>query len=151
MPVSPKNQRFGRHNPQSGTCDQKTALKWAWAALLLVGSLFVCAEAVAVEVEKSVIKRNVDSVVRAINSGSGARSFSSEAYAPYIFIMDTNGKLIVHPYLAGEYLQEKARPIYNALRRATSEGIWVTYHWKGVSKESYVRKTNNNLTVGSGN
>jgi len=96
------------------------------------------------------IKNNVDGVVLAINKGRTAPNFVADAYTPYVFIMDTDGKLLVHPYLAGEYLQEKGEPIYKALQQATTEGTWVIYLWKGAQKHTYVRKTNNNLIVGSG-
>ncbi|MBV5318485.1 MAG: hypothetical protein JZU50_11825 [Desulfobulbaceae bacterium] len=96
------------------------------------------------------IKNNVDGVVLAINNGKAAASYGAEAYSPYVFIMDTDGKLLVHPHLAGEFLQEKGEPIFKALRQATTEGLWVTYLWKGAQKHTYVRKTNNRLVVGSG-
>ena len=101
--------------------------------------------------DKAAIKKNVDDMVAAINNGKTATSYAADAYTPYAFIMEPNGRLIVHPYLAGEYLQEKAAPVYKALQQATTDGIWVTYFWKGASKETYVRRTKNNLTVGSGN
>jgi len=99
---------------------------------------------------KAAIKKNVDDMVAAINSGKAATSYAAGASTPYAFIMEPSGRLIVHPYLAGEYLQEKAAPVYSALLQATPEGVWVTYFWKGTEKETYVRKTNSNLTVGSG-
>jgi hypothetical protein len=101
--------------------------------------------------DKTTIKRNVDEIVAAINNGKAATSYAADAYTPYAFIMEENGKLIVHPNLKGEYLLEKAAPIYEALQQATPEGRWVTYFWKGTEKHTYVRKTNSNLTVGSGN
>jgi signal transduction histidine kinase len=101
--------------------------------------------------DKATIKIHVDAVVTAINNGQPTTGYSADTYAPYVFIMDADGKLIVHPHLAGEYLQEKAAPIYKALRQATTDGTWVTYIWKGAPKETYVRRTNDNLTVGSGN
>jgi hypothetical protein len=101
--------------------------------------------------DKTTIKKNVDEIVSAINNGKTALSYTTDAYTPYAFIMDEGGKLLVHPNLKGEYLIEKAAPIYEALQQATLAGIWVTYFWKGAEKETYVRKTNNNLTVGSGN
>lgn len=100
--------------------------------------------------DKALIKAQVDAVVTAINNGKKATSYGADAYTPYVFIMDGTGKLIVHPHLTGEYLQEKAAPIYSALQQATSNGIWVSYIWKGAAKESYVRRTKDNLTVGSG-
>jgi hypothetical protein len=100
--------------------------------------------------DKAAIKKNVDDVVTAINGGRAATSYAANAYAPYVFIVESGGKLIIHPSLAGEYLQEKAEPVYKALLQATPEGAWVTYFWKGAEKETYVRKTGNGLTVGSG-
>ncbi len=96
------------------------------------------------------IKINVDEVVVAINQGKAATSYRADAFTPYVFIMDADGKLLVHPHLAGELLQEKGEPIFKALQQATAEGIWVTYLWKGAQKHTYVRKTNNCLVVGSG-
>ena len=83
--------------------------------------------------------------------GKPVTSFSADAYQPYVFIMDEKGTLLVHPYLQGEYLPEKGAPIYQALLPATTEGGWVSYLWKGAKKHTYVRRTNSNLTVGSGN
>lgn len=100
--------------------------------------------------DNATIKKNVDDVVTAINSGKAATSYAADAYTPYTFIMEENGKLLVHPHLKGEYLLEKAAPIYEALQQATPEGLWVNYLWKGAQKHTYVRKTNNNLIVGSG-
>ena len=101
--------------------------------------------------DKATIKKNVDDMVAAINNGKTATSYAADAYSPYAFVMEPNGRLIVHPYLVGEYLQEKAAPVYKALQQATTDGVWVTYFWKGAQKETYVRRTKNNLTVGSGN
>lgn len=101
--------------------------------------------------DKTTIKKNVDEIVTAINNGKAATSYAADTYTPYAFIMEEGGKLLVHPDLKGEYLLEKAAPIYEALQQATPSGIWVTYFWKGTEKQTYVRKTNNNLTVGSGN
>ncbi|MCL1980726.1 MAG: hypothetical protein FWG62_06590 [Proteobacteria bacterium] len=100
--------------------------------------------------DKMIIQKNVDEVVVAINGGKAATGYGANAYTPYVFIMAPNGKLIVHPNLAKEYLQEKAASIHEALLKATPEGVWVSYFWKGAEKETYVRKTDTNLIVGSG-
>ncbi len=105
----------------------------------------------ALAADKAAIKNNVDAMVAAIDNGKVATSFAADTYTPYAFVMEPSGKLIVHPHLAGEYLQEKAAPVYSALQQATTEGIWVSYFWKGAEKETYVRRTKSNLTVGSGN
>ncbi len=112
---------------------------------------FLLATGLLAAADNTTIKKNVDEMVAAINNGKTATSYVADAYAPYVFIMDAKGKLLVHPDLKGEYLLEKAAPIYEALLQATTEGKWVTYFWKGAEKHTYVRKTNNNLTVGSGN
>ncbi|MDX9841419.1 MAG: cache domain-containing protein [Desulfobulbus sp.] len=114
--------------------------------LLVVG----CRAAEEKPVDEAAIKRQVDEVVEAINNGTPATSFAADAYEPYVFIMAANGTLLIHPYLQGEDLPEKAAPIYQALLPATSEGGWVSYLWKGAKKHTYVRRTNSNLTVGSG-
>ena len=117
--------------------------------LALAAYLIVPADAFTAD--KALIKENVDEVVASINNGQAATSYTADAYTPYVFIMDGHGKLIVHPHLTGEYLQEKAAPIFSALQQATINGIWVSYIWKGATKETYIRRTKNNLTVGSGN
>ncbi|QQG64821.1 hypothetical protein HP555_02555 [Desulfobulbus oligotrophicus] len=100
--------------------------------------------------DKAAIEKHVNEMVRAINQGKEAANYPADAYTPYVFIMEPSGKLIVHPFLVGEYLQEKAAPVHSALQRATTKGVWVEYFWKGTQKQTYVRKTNNNLIVGSG-
>lgn len=100
--------------------------------------------------EEQLVKQRVDTMVEAINHGKPATDFAADAYTPYVFIMEASGKLLVHPYLQQEYLPEKAAPIYEVLQQATKEGLWVQYLWKGKEKKSYVRRTNNNLIIGSG-
>ena len=120
------------------------------AALLSLLALVLTA-APLLATDEAAIKKNVDSMVEAINNGKPPASYAADAYDPYAFIMAADGLLIVPPYLAGEYLPEKAAPIYQALQQATTEGIWVDYFWKGAKKHTYVRRTKNNLTIGSGN
>jgi hypothetical protein len=115
----------------------------------MVAYLLLATEASSAD--KAAIKKNVDDMVVAIDNGKVATSYAADTYAPYAFVMEPSGKLIVHPNLTGEYLQEKAAPVYSALQQATTEGIWVSYFWKGAQKETYVRRTKSNLTVGSGN
>lgn len=124
-------------------------MKGVWCLLSLTAWLAVATGAFAAD--KTQIKAQVDAVVTAINNGETANSFGADTYTPYVFIMDGSGKLVVHPHLTGEYLQEKAAPIYSALQQATSNGLGVSYIWKGATKETYVRRTKDNLTVGSGN
>lgn len=101
-------------------------------------------------VDKDAISKNVDTIVAAVDGGKDAASYKADAFTPYAFILEEGGKLIVHPSLAGESLKEKAPPVYEALTKATPEGVWVEYEWKGKTKHTYAKKTKNNLIVGSG-
>lgn len=101
-------------------------------------------------VDKDAISKNVDAIVAGIEGGKDAAGFKADAYEPYAFIMEEGGKLLVHPSLVGESLKEKAPPVYDALTKATPEGVWVEYEWKGKTKHTYAKKTKNNLIVGSG-
>ncbi len=104
----------------------------------------------AFAVDKDAIKKNVDSIVKEIDKGKAADSFKANDYTPYAFIMKKNGILVVHPSLAGESLKKKAPPVYEALLKSKSLGVWVDYVWKEKQKHSYVRTTTSGLIVGSG-
>lgn len=104
----------------------------------------------AFSADQEAISKNVDAVVAAINGGKGAASFSQDAYTPYVFIMEAEGKLIVHPTLAGKDLKVEGMPIYEAVKAATPKGAWVKYDWKEKEKNTYIKRTSNNLIVGSG-
>ena len=104
----------------------------------------------AIAADKTLIKQNVDSIVKAINKGKAPDSFNANDYAPYAFIMKKNGVLVVHPSLAGESLKKKAPPVYKALMKSKSTGKWVDYVWKEKQKHSYVKTTVSGLIVGSG-
>jgi hypothetical protein len=101
-------------------------------------------------VDKDAISKNVNTIVAAIDGGKDAASYKADAFTPYAFILEEGGKLLVHPSLTGESLKEKAPPVYEALTKATPEGVWVEYEWKGKTKHTYAKKTKNNLIVGSG-
>ena len=116
--------------------------------LSLVAVLFLVTGAWAVD--KDAISKNVDTIVAAVDGGKDAAIYKADAFTPYAFILEEGGKLIVHPSLAGESLKEKAPPVYEALTKATPEGVWVEYEWKGKTKHTYAKKTKNNLIVGSG-
>jgi hypothetical protein len=45
---------------------------------------------------------------------------------------------------------DKFKPVYDALIKATPDGVWVEYTWQDAQKKSYVRKTAGGLIVGSG-
>ena len=84
--------------------------------------------------DKEVIKSNVDEIVAAIDGGKDAASYAPDAYSPYAFIMEKDGKLVVHPTLGGQDLKEKAMPIFIALQGADAEGKWITTPGKAKRK-----------------
>lgn len=102
--------------------------------------------------DKDAIKAQVDEIVMAIDGGKMASDFAEAAKREpnYVYIMEMNGILLVHPSLVGQNLKEKAAPAYDAVVQATPEGTWVMYEWKGKEKNAYVRKTKSGVIVGSG-
>jgi hypothetical protein len=119
-------------------------------SLILIFNLCVATGAFAVD--KDAIKKQVDDIVVAIDGGKMAKDFASAAQNKpyYVFIMEEGGILLVHPSLVGQSLKEKAEPVYAECAKATAEGVWVSYEWKGKLKNTYVRKTKSGLIVGSG-
>ena len=109
-----------------------------------------CFATQAMAADKTAISKNVDDIVAALDSGKEASSFAADAYTPYAFIMKKDGMMIVHPTLAGQDLKEKAMPIYEALQKATPEGVWLKYEWQGKEKNTYAKTTKDNLIVASG-
>ena len=116
---------------------------------LVVG---VCLATGAVAADKAAIKKQVDDIVVAIDGGKTAEDFKSAAQnkPSYVFIMEENGNLLVHPSLAGQSLKEKAEPVYMECAKATADGVWVDYVWKEKQKHTYVRKCKSGIIVGSG-
>ncbi len=110
--------------------------------------LFVVSGAYAVD--ESAISNNVDAIVASIEKGTDVTTIKADSVEPYVFVMEENGKMLVHPTLAGESLKEKAPPVYDALMKASPEGVWVEYEWTGKLKHTYAKKTSGNLIVGSG-
>jgi len=116
--------------------------------LSLIAVLFVVAGAWSLD--KAVISNNVDTIVAGIDSGKDVMGYKADAYQPYAFIMEEDGKMLVHPTLTGKSLKEAAPPVYEALMHAGPEGTWVKYEWQGKEKNTYAKKTKSNLIVGSG-
>ncbi len=116
---------------------------------VMVFGLFMASGSLAAD--RDAIKANVDGIVEAINEGKAPTDYKPDDVDPYAFIMEEDGKLLVHPTLQGQSLaEEKYAPVYNALIQATEDGVWVQYEWGGSLKNSYVRKTEDGLIVGSG-
>ncbi len=118
--------------------------------VLLIG-IFLATGAFA-EADKAAIKKQVDEIVVAIDGGKTAADFKDAAKREpyYVFIMQPDGLLLVHPSLEGQNLKEKADVVYAAVVKGTPEGIWVDYMWKEKMKHTYVKKTKGGLIVGSG-
>jgi hypothetical protein len=102
--------------------------------------------------DKDAIKKQVDEIVAAMDGGKTADDFKDAAKKEpyYVFIMQEDAKLLVHPSLVGQSLKEKAAPVFDAVVKATPAGVWVDYEWQGKMKHTYVKKTKGALIVGSG-
>ena len=126
--------------------------KFAMLSLALIVCLCLASEVFAVDFDKDAIKKQVDDIVVAIDGGKTAMDFENAAKNKpyYVFIMEEEGKLLVHPSLVGKSLKKKAQPVYNECVKATADGLWVDYVWKTKQKHTYVRKTKSGLIVGSG-
>jgi hypothetical protein len=100
---------------------------------------------------KDAVKKKVDDIVVAIDGGKKPEDFAAAANEdPYVFIMEANGKLLVHPSLVGQNLKEKAGPVYDEVAKGTPAGDYVRYQWGGANKCTYSRKTKSGLIVGCG-
>ncbi len=100
---------------------------------------------------KDLVKKQVDEIVAAIDAGKKPEDFADAAQKdPYVFIMEADGKLLVHPTLVGESLKEKAGPVYVEVAKGTAMGEYVRYEWAGAKKCTYSRKTKSGLIVGCG-
>jgi hypothetical protein len=120
--------------------------------VMLVVFLGLSLTGVASAADRDAIKAQVDEIAVAIEGGKPASDFADAAQRKpyYIYIIEENGKVLVHPSLVGQSLKEKAKVAYDAVVQATMEGKWVTYEWQGKEKNAYVRKTKSGVIVGSG-
>jgi hypothetical protein len=102
--------------------------------------------------DKDAIQKQVDDIVMAIDGGKTATDFKDAANNKpyYVYIMEEDGTLLVHPSLEGKSLKDAAMPAYEAVSKATPDGTWVKYEWKGAEKNAYVRSTKDGAIVGSG-
>ena len=124
--------------------------KYALMMVVLVMGLSMAAGVFAAD--KDAIKMQVDEIVVAIDGGKTAADFKDAAKKEpyYVYILEEDGMVLVHPSLEGKSLKEAAMPAYEAVTKATPEGTWVMYEWKGAEKNAYVRKTKSGEIVGSG-
>ena len=120
--------------------------------IFLVAVVGLTFTGVASAADKAAIKAQVDEIAVAIEGGKPASDFAEAANRKpyYIYIMEENGNMLVHPTLTGENLKVKAAPVFDAVVQATMEGTWVKYQWNNAEKNAYVRKTKTGVIVGSG-
>ncbi len=120
--------------------------------IFLVAVIGLSLTGIASAADRDAIKAQVDEIAVAIEGGKPASDFTDAAQRKpyYIYIMGDDGKMLVHPSLVGKSLEEAAKPAYDAVVKATMEGTWVKYEWKGKEKNAYVRKTKSGVIVGSG-
>jgi signal transduction histidine kinase len=121
-----------------------------WIFVLFTVCMGMCLATSAIAADRGAIQGHVDSIVEDINHGKDASTVNPNDYSPYVFIMEQDGNLVVHPELTGKNLQKLAEPVYDALINSTEDGTWVDYVWKEKQKHSYVRTTDSGLIVGSG-
>ncbi|MFO7686652.1 MAG: cache domain-containing protein [Desulfobacterales bacterium] len=124
--------------------------KYALMVLVLVMGLALAGGVFAAD--KDAIKSQVDEIVAAIEGGKTAADFKDAAKKEpyYVYILQEDGMVLVHPSLEGKSLKEAAMPAYEAVSKATPDGTWVQYTWKDAEKNAYVRSTKDGLIVGSG-
>ena len=123
-----------------------------YLVILLVVVVGLSLTGIVSAADKDAIKAQVDEIVMAIDGGKTAADFADAAKIQpnYVYIMEEDGTMLVHPSLTGQNLKEKFAPVYEALIQATPDGKWVMYEWQGKEKNAYVRKTNSGVIVGSG-
>jgi hypothetical protein len=127
----------------------KVMKKLMMVCFVMIFGLFIASASLASD--EAQVAANVDKVVEQIDGGKAPTEFQAQDYDPYIYIMEEDGKLLVHPTLQGQNLSdEQYKPVYDAITQATREGAWVEYEWAGGPKKAYVRETQGGLIVGSG-
>ena len=122
------------------------------ACLAIVFVLTVALYTFAQQPYRDAIKKRVDEIVTAINSGKTAADFKSAAKEdPFVFIMKMDGAMLVHPTLAGKNIKADFEQMYKVVSKADANGTWVKYEmFPGWNLNSYVRKTKDELIVGCG-
>lgn len=102
--------------------------------------------------DRDLIQNQVDEIVAALNDGKEAEDFAHTAHNEpyYVFIMQDDGSMHVHPTLAGTNLKDTSEELFEILSQATPEGVWVQYDWHGEEKNTYVKMTADDMIVGSG-
>ncbi|MBF0303309.1 MAG: hypothetical protein HQK73_09730 [Desulfamplus sp.] len=120
------------------------------ALISLVLLLGLCVPFSAIAADKEAIEKGVSAVV----SSGKLDDETCKANAPeslYIFVMEEGGKLLVHP--KKDAIQNLNAPkyqvIYDEVKKASPEGVWVKYNWDGKEKNTFVKKVGDKI-VGCG-
>ncbi|CAN2042269.1 Single Cache domain-containing protein [Candidatus Magnetomoraceae bacterium gMMP-15] len=119
--------------------------KFSIVTLALILGLCMAAGAIASD---PAIEAKVADVVNQLNGGAAPASLASVAQgAPYVFIMQADGKFLVHPSKVG---QSASGNVLDQLKKATPAGNWVSYEWEGKTKNTYVKTASSGVIVGCG-
>jgi len=118
-----------------------------FSLVLFIG---LCFATCAFAADKHEIEKSVSSVVLAgIFNDKACKDKAPEGL--YIFVMEKEGKLLVHP--SKDAIKDLSTPkykvIYDELIKATSDGVWVQYQWKGKEKNTFVKSSGDKI-VGCG-
>ena len=128
--------------------------KFAIISFVLVIGL--CLGANSIAADRGAIEKAVAAVSKQMCAPGGSAEGACKANQPpaglYVFIMKkSDGMLVVHPTLSGKSLKaDKYKVIYDQLIKATSDGKWVQYMWKGNQKNTYAILTDTDYIVGCG-
>ena len=108
--------------------------KYALMMVMLVVGLSMAVGVFAAD--KDAIKMQVDEIAVAIDGGKTAADFKDAAKKEpyYVYILEEDGMVLVHPSLVGKSLKEAAMPAYEAVSKATPEGTWVCTNGKARRK-----------------
>lgn len=116
--------------------------------VLFVGFCFVTCSSFAAD------KKGIENAVSSVAMAGIFTDKACEANAPeglYIFIMEKEGKLLVHPKkdTLKDLNTPKYKVIYDELIKATSDGLWVQYQWNGKEKNTFVKEAKGKI-IGCG-
>jgi hypothetical protein len=104
----------------------------------------------AVAADRAAIEKGVSAVV-ASGTFDDATCKANAPESLYIFVMEEGGKLLVHP--KKDVIQNLNAPkyqvIYDQVKKASPEGVWVQYQWDGKDKNTFVKKAGDKI-VGCG-
>ncbi|MBF0234604.1 MAG: hypothetical protein HQK65_16410 [Desulfamplus sp.] len=104
----------------------------------------------SVAADRAAIEKGVSDVV-ASGTFDDATCKANAPESLYIFVMEEDGKLLVHPKKDAikNLNAPKYQVIYDQVKKASPEGVWVQYQWDGKEKNTFVKKAGDKI-VGCG-